>query len=444
MLFSCTKLDEEITDPDSKLAPSEKVTLLENGNELITYPNGVTLERTQEGEYILQGDILLADWQVKALTTSQTRGFISIKNPWTDGKIYYEFSPEIGGDMRASVRKAVDIWSKKTNIKFDDVTIWNRKPPYRIRIEYGSISSSYVGMVYSVQRLSLTKNASVSTILHEFGHAIGLEHEHSRPDRDQYVIININNIQPRWRYAFDIISLSDHSITRQFDPKSIMIYNSYTSDENFVYDTSEPMLTKKDGSDIHRSSQPTELDIEAVNRFYKLIDYPVKLISLSSLSGEVFGEGIYTCYSDCTIEAIPNTGRAFVGWYDEENRLLTKNRIYSFTLLKERTFTARFESSDGYCKVEVENPMIYWTTNGMFQIGKGGIVTPGSLSTTVGTLLEFTATPYNGFTFVHWEDMDSGRIITRTKTFSRFLKGDFRVRAVFKRSGSIIYDPVII
>ena len=62
-------------------------------------------------------------------------------------------------------------------------------------------------MVMGEQELKIV-NKNVGTSIHELGHALGLVHEHQRSDRDQYVIINTENIDPEYLFAFDCLSQS--------------------------------------------------------------------------------------------------------------------------------------------------------------------------------------------------------------------------------------------
>lgn len=58
---------------------------------------------------------------------------------------------------------------------------------------------SFIGRVKQTngQELSIGTNCAVlSVIVHEVLHALGFIHEHTRLDRDNYVIINETNIQP--------------------------------------------------------------------------------------------------------------------------------------------------------------------------------------------------------------------------------------------------------
>lgn len=59
--------------------------------------------------------------------------------------------------------------------------------------------ASLLGRVGDLQTLSLQRFGCVSygIIQHELMHALGFYHEHTRPDRDQYIKINWENVMER-------------------------------------------------------------------------------------------------------------------------------------------------------------------------------------------------------------------------------------------------------
>lgn len=60
-------------------------------------------------------------------------------------------------------------------------------------------------------------------------HAAGCYHEHTRPDRDQFVIINTENISPDQRDNFDI-SPGQNTYSVPYDYRSVMHYGRRVSD----------------------------------------------------------------------------------------------------------------------------------------------------------------------------------------------------------------------
>lgn len=73
---------------------------------------------------------------------------------------------------------------------------------------------------------------SVTTILHEMGHVIGLYHEFTRTDRDSYVTMNYNNvIKGSWPYDFAINTQNQQLVT-PYDYASVMQYPSFVLSRN--------------------------------------------------------------------------------------------------------------------------------------------------------------------------------------------------------------------
>lgn len=64
---------------------------------------------------------------------------------------------------------------------------------------------SWLGMVGGAQTLSLDRNGCVEhgIPIHETIHALGYDHMHNHIDRDNYVDIHWENIQPEYHTSFD-------------------------------------------------------------------------------------------------------------------------------------------------------------------------------------------------------------------------------------------------
>lgn len=88
---------------------------------------------------------------------------------------------------------------------------------------------SYVGMIpqlYSAQlQLQNPGCLSVGTAVHELGHALGMAHEQSRPDRDMYVRVDFSNVKKGRERNFQITPTA--GVDLSYDYLSVMHYDAY-------------------------------------------------------------------------------------------------------------------------------------------------------------------------------------------------------------------------
>jgi hypothetical protein len=97
-------------------------------------------------------------------------------------------------------------------------------------------------------------------VIHEIGHAVGYFHEHQRPDRDQFVRVNLGNIEAGKEHNFDI-RLGGTTLS-PYDFGSIMHYSEDAFSDGG--DTIEPLH----GEDIGQRDGLSEFDIKGVCVLY--------------------------------------------------------------------------------------------------------------------------------------------------------------------------------
>lgn len=109
----------------------------------------------------------------------------------------------------------------------------------------------------------------LQTILHEILHSLGFYHAHRRSDRDNYLKIVWENVDPDWKYKLekrkDPEQLTDFGVG--WDPDSIMHYGkeAYSKNgENTIETIDEKLIDR-----IGQRDQLSEKDIERVRKMYK-------------------------------------------------------------------------------------------------------------------------------------------------------------------------------
>ncbi len=184
---------------------------------------------------LLSQDLLQPHHTMRA-SNGTSRAIIVFKKLWVNGStLRVRF---LGGTpaQQATAREQAGWWTQHANLRFD----FNNAPDAEIRIAFDPSDGawSYIGTDgQSIPRNQPTMNLGFldgGTAAHEFGHAIGLAHEHQNPQggivwNEEVVLRDLSGPPNNWtpdeirhnvlnKYAADQIRGTT------FDPDSIMLY----------------------------------------------------------------------------------------------------------------------------------------------------------------------------------------------------------------------------
>lgn len=260
-LFSCS------TDTTTVAVP--QITQVEQA-----FPNQTGIQKTGlhrgnpisyqviNGTPIFQGDIILSPDDLTDPDHATEGAGRTLKTlRWPSNIVYYKIDPALTNPQRAI--DAMNYWTANTKIRFVE-----RTTQYcYVTFQDGGGCSGYIGRVGGQQFITMGSGCTVGNVIHEIGHTVGMYHEHSRADRDQYVTVNLANAEAGHDYDFQTyVQMNKDGFDQAggLDFGSIMMYNSWAFSA-----TGQPTITKKDGTTFNAQRNAlSPLDLATVSTMY--------------------------------------------------------------------------------------------------------------------------------------------------------------------------------
>ncbi|XP_030261152.1 low choriolytic enzyme-like [Sparus aurata] len=229
---------------------------------------GDTILRMNNGssDFLLEGDVVLPKTRNAMKCLNKAFSCLWPKSANGNVEIPFLLSRKYDASEKHTIVQALKDFETKTCIRF--VHRAAQRAYLSIEPRYGC--ASLLGRTGDKQVLSLQRYGCVShgIIQHETLHALGFYHEHTRSDRDQYIKINWDNINPHFTLNFK--KQDTNNLNTPYDYSSIMHYGRTA----FGTRRSETIIPIPDTSVvIGKRDGLSKIDILRVNKLYKCWRY---------------------------------------------------------------------------------------------------------------------------------------------------------------------------
>lgn len=218
----------------------------------------------RDGLVILEGDIIIGtEREFQDSAKVNFRGFAHDRalSRWPNGVIPYRFDTPVSAEQRSAALQAIQHYHDRTRISFVESQPGDAHATRLIFRATGGCAS-YVGRTDFAEQDLFIENCTVGSIIHELGHAIGLYHEHTRRDRDNFITVNWDQVAAGRERNFEILTANAQHVGG-YDYGSIMHYGKF-----FFSRDNQPTIDAPDGVTIGQRDALSLRDIAAINLMY--------------------------------------------------------------------------------------------------------------------------------------------------------------------------------